>query len=217
METGTGEATSMKTCPMCAEQVQAAAKICRFCGYDFELGTRPAPAAGVPTDTNGKAIASLIFGLLWIFGLGSLVAVVLGHMATREIDRSQGRQGGRGIAVAGLILGWLGLASTLAFILLTLGLFAATESVVSTGLDDETRGRLASDLKNAATAEESYRTVHPRYTRFIGELEQEGLRVTFATLTVVEATKDSYCIEGEAGGEVMHYDSDEGTPADGSC
>ena len=217
MDTATGDPGSMKICPMCAEQVQAAAKVCRYCGYDFELGTRPAPAVGAPTDTNGKAVASLIFGLLWIFGLGSFVAVVLGHMATREIDRSQGRQGGRGIAVAGLILGWLGLASTLAFILLTLGLFAATESVVDTRLDDETRGRLASDLKNAATAEESYRTLHPRYTRFIGELEQEGLRVSFATLTVVEATKDSYCIEGEAGGEVMHYSSEVGMPEDGGC
>lgn len=29
--------TEEKTCPKCAEQVKAAAKICRFCGHDFAL------------------------------------------------------------------------------------------------------------------------------------------------------------------------------------
>ncbi len=30
-----------KTCPQCAEQVRAAAKICRFCHYNFETGSMP--------------------------------------------------------------------------------------------------------------------------------------------------------------------------------
>jgi hypothetical protein len=34
---------SYKTCPMCAEPVRAAAKICRFCGYKFE-SSGPVPA-----------------------------------------------------------------------------------------------------------------------------------------------------------------------------
>jgi galactose-1-phosphate uridylyltransferase len=37
-----------KTCPMCAENVKAAAKKCRFCGHLFELsGHRPAEGARV--------------------------------------------------------------------------------------------------------------------------------------------------------------------------
>lgn len=136
--------------------------------------------------------------------------------APRETYPFDGRQTGGGLAVAGLILGGLALAG-LAAALLALGLFSTTGSVVTRGGNDELKGRLASDLKNAATAEESYRTRHPRYTSFIGELEQEGLRANFATLIVVKATKNAYCIEAASGGIVMHYSSTVGMPEDGGC
>jgi rRNA maturation endonuclease Nob1 len=29
-----------KTCPMCAETVQPNAKVCRYCGHNFELQTK---------------------------------------------------------------------------------------------------------------------------------------------------------------------------------
>ncbi len=40
----------------------------------------------------------------------SILALVFGYQSRREIDASQGRQGGRGNAVAGIVLGWVGLA-----------------------------------------------------------------------------------------------------------
>lgn len=61
-------------------------------------------------ETNGLAVASLILGLLWLFWLGSLLAVVFGHRAIRQINRSNGKQTGKGLAVAGLTLGWVGIA-----------------------------------------------------------------------------------------------------------
>jgi hypothetical protein len=69
----------------------------------------PPPAPGfVPvTRTNGLAIASLVLGILWLFWLGSLVGLVLGLVALKQIkDRNQG---GRGIAIAGVVLSvlWL--------------------------------------------------------------------------------------------------------------
>ena len=58
---------------------------------------------------NGKAIASMILGIAGIFtcGLASIVAVILGHVSRGEIKRSGGRQQGSGMALAGLILGYI--------------------------------------------------------------------------------------------------------------
>lgn len=58
-----------------------------------------------PPQTNGKAIASLVLSLLGI----SILGVIFGHIASSEIKNSGGRQGGSGLATAGLILGWLGM------------------------------------------------------------------------------------------------------------
>jgi hypothetical protein len=86
----------------------------------------PAPPAPPPhcygpyqplPETNGMAIASLVAGFLWLGWLGSFMAVVFGHVALSQIDQSQGRQGGRGMAIAGLALGYFGVA-TLALIIL---------------------------------------------------------------------------------------------------
>jgi len=66
------------------------------------------PRGFVPvTRTNGLAIASLVLGILWLFWLGSLAGLVLGLVALKQI---KGRnQGGRGIAIAGVVLSVLGL------------------------------------------------------------------------------------------------------------
>jgi hypothetical protein len=67
----------------------------------------------VPTrQTSGLAIASLVTGLLgWTLLplLGSIVAIVTGHLARGEIRRQPGLEGD-GLAVAGLVLGYAGVA-----------------------------------------------------------------------------------------------------------
>jgi uncharacterized membrane protein len=59
------------------------------------------------TSTNGLAIASLVLGILWLFWVGSLVGLILGLAALKQIKNRN--QGGRGIAIAGVVLGILGL------------------------------------------------------------------------------------------------------------
>lgn len=101
-----------KTCPQCAEHVQGAALVCRFCGYRFD-GTR-APVVPGEASTSGVAIASFLTSLvgLWIG------AIPLGIHARRQIDQSNGRKTGRGFATAGIWLGALGLVATVVVIVL---------------------------------------------------------------------------------------------------
>ncbi len=66
------------------------------------------------TRTSTLAVVSLIFGILCWIGLpfiGAIVAVICGHSARGEIRRAPpGMIEGDGMAVAGLILGWIHLA-----------------------------------------------------------------------------------------------------------
>ena len=60
--------------------------------------------------TNPLAIVSLVAGILWLYWIGSVIAVVSGFIALRQIERSSGTQGGRGLAIPGLALGLAGLS-----------------------------------------------------------------------------------------------------------
>ena len=72
-------------------------------------GYPPYGYAPAPMRTSGMAIASLVLGLVWIYWVGSILAVIFGHLALNETKRDP-RVGGRGMAVAGLVLGYIGLA-----------------------------------------------------------------------------------------------------------
>lgn len=58
----------------------------------------------------GLAIASMVLGILWIYWIGSILAIIFGHVALGQIKRSNGWKSGRGMAIAGLVLGYLGIA-----------------------------------------------------------------------------------------------------------
>jgi Domain of unknown function (DUF4190) len=66
--------------------------------------------------TNGLAIASLVLGIIWIFGVGSLLALIFGLVARKQIERTGRRQGGRGLAIAGIVLGIVGLIGAITLI-----------------------------------------------------------------------------------------------------
>ena len=60
--------------------------------------------------TSTLAIVSLVSGILgWTLlpFIGTIVAIITGHMARAEIRRSGGALEGDGLAIGGLILGWL--------------------------------------------------------------------------------------------------------------
>ena len=66
---------------------------------------------------NTLSIVSLVAGLLWLGWLGSVAAVVTGHIALHQISRSAGTESGRPAALVGLCFGYCGLAALL-FVLL---------------------------------------------------------------------------------------------------
>jgi hypothetical protein len=70
------------------------------------------PLRSAPARTNPLAIGSLACGIGQVFlgPLPTIPAIVLGHMARREIRRTG--EDGVGLATAGLVLGWIGAALT---------------------------------------------------------------------------------------------------------
>ena len=70
--------------------------------------------------TSSLAIISLVSGILgWTLlpFLGSIAAVICGHMARSEIRREPDRLEGDGLAIAGLVLGYLSIAMAVLLVL----------------------------------------------------------------------------------------------------
>jgi hypothetical protein len=82
--------------------------------YPPPPGAQPA-GYGTGQATNGPAIGALIVGILGLLGncfcfggILSPAAIVLGWMGKNKADRSGGQVGGRGMAIAGLVMGVIG-------------------------------------------------------------------------------------------------------------
>jgi len=101
------------SCAACGNSIAAGDRFCRVCGRSVPgvpvaqpIGTQLMP--GAPAETSGKAIVSLVCGLLFFVPLAFVAAIVFGHIALSEIRKSAGRLKGDGLAIAGLVLGYLG-------------------------------------------------------------------------------------------------------------
>ncbi|CAB4664639.1 unannotated protein [freshwater metagenome] len=137
-------------CGACGSEVSSDAKFCGSCGKPRvaqQGATPPLPAAppfpnpvGPPMPgqqiqyvhvaspgTNGYAIASLVLSLVSACGIGSILAIVFGNMAKKEIAISG--EGGSGLAKAGIIIGWIGLGIVVAyFAVVIIAIFASAGS-----------------------------------------------------------------------------------------
>ena len=95
---------------------------CPECGRELTL---PKPAAfddlfliSEPTVTSGNAIASLVLGACLFLGcLSGLPAIWLGRKALADIALGAGRVRGRGMAIAGIVLGFVSCLATVPFVL----------------------------------------------------------------------------------------------------
>lgn len=85
----------------------------------------PYPQAYFPqvAPTSGLAIASMICGIIGYFtchfvGILGIPAVICGHLALSQIKACPVPMGGRGMAITGLVLGYLGIGVSLASLLM---------------------------------------------------------------------------------------------------
>ena len=96
--------------------------------YPYPPAPYGAPyAAPLPyTRTNGFAIASLVCGLVSLCAgiVTAILAVVFGHVALAQISRSGGHEQGRGLAIAGLVIGYSFIAHGVLYIVFIFGLAA---------------------------------------------------------------------------------------------
>jgi Domain of unknown function (DUF4190)/Domain of unknown function (DUF1707) len=91
---------------------------------DLPSYSPPAYRPSAPPRTNALAVASLACGIAQVIvgPLGTIPAIVLGHLARHQIRRTG--EGGSGLALAGLLLGWAAVA--LAGLLIIVGSIAMT-------------------------------------------------------------------------------------------
>ena len=109
------------------------ARYCQTCGVNQFLGTSHTIVYTPAPRYNSMAIASIALFLVFIPFATPIVQIVLGTKARREIQTT-GEQGD-GLALAGIILGWLGLVMSILFVgfFIFVFVFAATHSVGTSG------------------------------------------------------------------------------------
>jgi hypothetical protein len=80
-----------------------------------------APAVAGPQSVNPFAIASLVLGLVGVPIAGSILAIVFGVVARRQIRETPGGRGGNAMATWGIVLGCLGLLGAIIGAVILLG------------------------------------------------------------------------------------------------
>jgi len=151
-------------CPKCKASNDNSAKFCAACGAP--LTSAPAPAAGTPP-ANGFAIASMVLGILgflmswFLLAIPSILAVVFGHIARGQIKRSEGKQGGDGFAIAGLVTGYL--VGGLAVLFIVFGILAAIS--IPAYQSYTLRARVSEAVVVSAPVRQAIEQAHARGTR----------------------------------------------------
>lgn len=168
-------------------------------------------AAGQP---SGKATASLICGIFFFFLPAAIIAVILGHISYGEIKRSGGRLIGQGRAVAGLVLGYFGIAFIPFFLI-----------IAAIAIPNLLRARIAANeasaigsIREINTAQLAYHNAYPDagYACALSELGGNEAKASSASAGLIDeklatGTKSGYrfvltgCAASQQGGAYDSY------------
>jgi len=161
-------------CPYCGEMIEDGSQFCGRCGNRLvsAAAVTGAPGAGyTPTGaetTSGKAIASLVMGILVFIPFSAVAAIILGHLAFSEIKKSAGRLKGQGLATAGLILGYAEIA-----------LIPVILIIAAIAIPNLLRARMAA---NEASSVGSLRTYSRAIISYAAECPNQGYPVSTVNL-----------------------------------
>ena len=168
-------------CLGCGNSIADGERFCGACGRDTQSAPNtptvdPAVAWGLLPETSGKAIFSLICGIFFVILPFSFIGVIFGHIALSEIRKSPGRLTGRGLAIAGIALSYIGVALTV--FLVGLGVYEVRKEPKQ--MNQRHAVRTVPSRKNAIltavrtlnTAEIAYSQRHPEsgYTCSLSDL-----------------------------------------------
>jgi type IV pilus assembly protein PilA len=173
-------------CPKCGKPNADASQFCASCGQALAsptvASTQPVVGTVIPAstapETSGKAVASLICGCLSFIFPAAIAAIILGHISRSEIRKSGGRLSGSGLALAGLVFGYIGVS------------FVPIVIIAAIAIPNLLRARIAANEASAVqvirtinVAEVAYANNHPdiRYTCSLGDLKSAGLPGEMAT------------------------------------
>jgi type IV pilus assembly protein PilA len=153
-------------CNRCGQPLPENSQFCGSCGEAVPIAPT---AVTTPPATSGMAIGSLISGLFSFFFPAAIAAIVLGHIARSNIRKSAGRLTGNGIALAGLILGYLGLAFIPVIVMI----------VAAIAIPNLLRARIAA---NEAMAVSSIRSITSAETRYAESHRSAGYTCSLSDL-----------------------------------
>lgn len=190
-------------CNQCGQQVADGSSFCNNCGARLSApsqvampGQVPYPVVPPPTGpevpTDGKATASLVCGVLSVTFmpiLASIPAIILGHMSRGAIKRSMGKLKGEGMALVGLILGYVSFVFIIPIILI----------VAAIAIPNLLRAKMAA---NEASAVGMVRTLNVANVTYASTKEQEGYAPSLQAMqqaglidtTLGSGTKNGYHI-----------------------
>jgi hypothetical protein len=201
-------------CLGCGNSIAEGERYCAVCGRDSQAGTGipavdPQVAFGLPPETSGKAIFSLVCGILFVILPFSIIAVIFGYIALSEIRKSPGRLEGRGLAITGIVLGYVGVAVTVGFVGLGMYGFRKAQKEIKNTAFATSEGSVVSSMRTLNMAEIAYGQAHRNvgYTCSLAELQ----RVWGISRDLAGGKKNGYqfelqnCVPSRPGGPIAKY------------
>jgi Na+-transporting methylmalonyl-CoA/oxaloacetate decarboxylase gamma subunit len=175
-------------------------------------GSHPVPGAVQPMmrTTNGMAIASLVLSILGLFGIGSLLGIIFGYKARREIRASRGAEGGDGLALAGIIIGFV----TLILFALVLAFWIAAFATIRSDQDaaaspqQQQIAQCQADTKSVEVAVQAYFAHTDTFPVPAAPWNALSYTANFAPLTTADEGGPYLHEAPETSSYVVEYDSD---------